>query len=83
MQDLTTNSSFHEFIRVIYEFTGNLFSLLILFQNEFYDLNIARTELVVTEAVLIGGSRKAVRKIMCYTKFWLKVSKRFALKVFK
>ncbi|XP_013417470.1 uncharacterized protein LOC106178719 [Lingula anatina] len=40
--------------------------------NEFYEISAVSRAFVVSPEVLVGGERKQVRKIMCFTQSWLK-----------
>ena len=39
--------------------------------NEFLELTAVKTDLVVTDSVLIGGQRRQIRKIMTFKKVWM------------
>ncbi|KAL4216332.1 hypothetical protein ACF0H5_024059 [Mactra antiquata] len=40
-------------------------------ENKFLRLNVARHNLLISESIVLGGKRVAVKKIMAYKKTWL------------
>ena len=42
--------------------------------NQFFELSAVRTNLLISESVMIGGQRRAVKNIMYFKPVWLLVN---------